>query len=335
MTSQSRQRAIIVGAGLMGRWHAHALGRLGLPIKAIIDPELKWARALTAKHTGAKAADRLDACLAENPGAVVHICTPPDSHGDITRAALEAGCHALVEKPLTPESALTSELLDLAQGEGRLLCPVHQFPFMRGVLKARSRASTIAPIRHVEHIAFSAGAAGLDAEGHDRIAADIVPHSFSLFSCFLDKAPDEIKWQLARPAPGEIRAQGLAGEATAAITISTGGRPTTNRLVIVGERGTLHIDLFHGFCVAESPSVSRMRKIAEPFSLSSKTFLAAGLNLLARSIRREPAYPGLRELIRRFYAAAADSDPPPISPAETLGIARARDQFVEFVRENR
>lgn len=335
MTSHSGQRAIVVGAGLMGRWHAHALGRLGLPIAAIVDPELDRARALASKHAGARAADRLEACLEENPGAVVHICTPPETHGDITRTALEAGCHALVEKPLAPESALTSELFDQAQSAGRLLCPVHQFPFMRGVLRARSLVTTIAPIRHVEHIAFSAGAAGLDAEGHDRIAADIVPHSFSLFSCFLGIAPDEIDWELMRPAPGEIRAQGLAGEATASITISMGGRPTTNRLVIVGERGTLHVDLFHGFCVVESPSVSRLRKIAEPFSLSSKTFLAAGLNLLARTIQREPAYPGLRELIRQFYAAAAGAEPPPIAPAETLAIARARDRFIEFVRESR
>ena len=48
---------------------------------------------------------------------------------------------------------------------------------------------------------------------------------------------------------------------------------------------------------------------------------AAGSNLVRRTVQREPAFPGLRELIRRFYASVAQGTPPPIDPDESVEAA--------------
>ena len=105
------------------------------------------------------------------------------------------------------------------------------------------------------------------------------------------------------------------------------GRPTTNQLEIIGERGTITVDLFHGFAVTFGGTVSRRTKVTRPFTVAASTAAAAAANLAGRAWRREPAYPGLRELLSRFYAAVRGQGPNPISPAETIAIARACERL--------
>jgi hypothetical protein len=85
-------------------------------------------------------------------------------------------------------------------------------------------------------------------------------------------------------------------------------------------------DLFHGFATVDRGQPSRWNKIGSPFVASGRVFGAAGLSLLGRATRNEPAYPGLRELIDRFHRAAAGRGEPPISVAESLDVARLRDR---------
>jgi len=59
---------------------------------------------------------------------------------------------------------------------------------------------------------------------------------------------------------------------------------------------------------------------------------AAAINLAARSARHEPAYPGLRELVRRLYTAIRGQTAGPISPAETLAVAEARDRLLHLLQ---
>ena len=49
--------------------------------------------------------------------------------------------------------------------------------------------------------------------------------------------------------------------------------------------------------------------------------------LAGRALRRETAYPGLRELVRRFHAAAATGAPSPIPLAEIGAVARVWDDL--------
>ncbi|KAG6010370.1 hypothetical protein E4U21_006934 [Claviceps maximensis] len=53
---------------------------------------------------------------------VVVITTPPDSHYQLTKSALEAGKHVLTEKPLVPTSSEADDLMALARTKNRLLC---------------------------------------------------------------------------------------------------------------------------------------------------------------------------------------------------------------------
>ncbi len=98
----------------------------------------------------------------------------------------------------------------------------------------------------------------------------------------------------------------------------------------MGTDATAHADLFHGFATIDRGRGTRARKLAGPFSRSTRTLVGAGANLAARTIAWETASPGLRELVRRTYAAILGGGAPPISDGETIAVAVARDRILEL-----
>lgn len=315
-------RVAIVGAGLMGRWHAASAVRVGGRVTTVVDPDPARARALAERY-GAAVAD-LDSLLATPRADVVHVCTPLPTHAAIAGAVLHRGISVLVEKPLARDPAETDALLGEAEARGVFLCPVHQLPFQRAVQRVLADLARLGSLVHLDYVACSAGGSGrTDAEASGTVA-DILPHPLSLVRRLLPGAVHRLDWHAWRPAPGELRAGAVAGGTTIGVLISMAGRPTRHTLRLVGTAATAHVDLFHGFATVEPGAVSRARKIARPFTHASATLAAAFANLGARALRREPAYPGLRELIGAFYRAVREGGPPPIDAAETRDVALTR-----------
>lgn len=320
-------RVAIVGAGTMGRWHAAAAAAAGGVLTAVADPAPERAAALGAPSCFDSLGDLVESGL---PLDVVHVCTPLASHESLVREALEAGLHVIVEKPLGADAESTAGLLLAAAGRGVTLVPVHQFLFQQGVqrlLRRKERLGTVV------RCAFDAATAGAQVPGvdPDELVADILPHPLSLFSRIARDGAhevDRLAWTCLRPGSGELRALASAGGASFEIVITTRGRPTRAELELIGTRGSARADLFHGFAVLEGGGATRVRKLVRPFVQSGATLAVAGANLAGRALRREPAYPGLRELVRRTYEAIGSGGPPPIGPRETLAVARARDAIL-------
>jgi len=232
-----------------------------------------------------------------------------------------------VEKPLASDAAATGELLAVGAEHGRLVVPVHQFLFQPGVqrlLDERARLGTIV------RCAFVAATAGVEHLGidPDELVAEILPHPLSLFARLFPLPVTESDWVVAHPVEGELRALATVEETTLEITVTTRGRPTRAELELTGSRASGHADLYHGFAVLERRRATGTGKAVRPFFLAGSTLAHAGGNLAARAARREVAYPGLRELVRRTYAAVLHGLPPPIPPVETLAVARARDAIL-------
>jgi predicted dehydrogenase len=315
--------AAVVGAGLMGRWHARELARAGGSVVAVVDPDPQAAAALAGER--AARFPTLTELLDATPIDVVHVCAPTEQHEALVGEALAAGVHVLVEKPLAPDAEATRRLLGTAREAGRLLCPVHQYLFQPGALRAPQALARIGPLVQVDAIACSAGGGGEEGAALDRIALDITPHALAVLQRLLPGGLSEASWSVDRPRPGELRAQGRAGGTGLSIAVSMSGRPPRNELRAVGEGGTLELDFFHGFAHLERGGASRRYKAVRPFARSLGSATAAAANLGRRAARREPAYPGLRTLIERFYEAARTGSEGPISADDTIAVARARD----------
>ncbi len=335
MSTERALRAAIVGAGLMGRWHADAISRVGGTVAVIVDRDWPRACALAARHAGCRAVADFSAVTRDRAADVAHLCTPLETHEALVMQALQAGMHVLVEKPLAQTAAATAALLQRAETQGLLLCPVHQLLFQPGVLHAQQACHTIGPLLHIDFIACSAGADGRSPGEHDRLIADILPHPLSLLARMLPERLATVAWHVQHPMAGELRATGTDGTLSVSVLVSTHGRPTANMLRLIGRKGTLSVDLFHGFHVglqvSERWAKSRMYKIAHPFLFAGGALYAATRNLVSRAVRREVAYPGLRELIQRFYRAVRQEAAPPISTREILDVATVRDHLISML----
>lgn len=323
-------RAGVVGAGLMGRWHAHAISHVGGRVVALIDPDLQRAQTLAARlpHRPVVESDLAQALRAHRID-VLHVCTPLATHDTIARLAIAAGIPVLVEKPVASNAAETEALHRLAEAHGVLLCPVHQFLFQPGILAAERAMATLGVLRQLDLVACSAGADGASDLERETVALDILPHGLALARRLLGVALGGVEWRVSGGPPGEMRAMADVAGTSVMLAVSMRARPTDNALTARCDLGTIRANLFHGYATIERGRPSRLDKLGRPFLGSAKSMGAALGNLMGRVARREPAYPGLRELVRRFHLACAGQASSPISADESVDVARARDSIRE------
>lgn len=317
----------IIGAGLMGRWHAHAARRAGATVRWVVDSDLARATEL-ASTTGSTAAGSLDEVLRARAPDVVHICTPPATHRALARQSFEAGAHAIVEKPLAGSLLETRELITLATQHERVLVPVHQFLFQRGVQELGTR---IPPpqVLGFRSLAFSAGAATRIGHERDEIALEILPHHLALAAQLTGRRMAAVEWAVHRPAPGELHITGLADGAHVSISISLAARPTRNEVELFASEASGYADLFHGFAIIDSRGLSRTQKVWRPFGRNLRHAGAASVNLARRMMTGEPAYPGLQALFHAAYRSCEQRTEWPIPARLIEDESAARDNVRE------
>lgn len=115
----------MIGAGAMGRNHARAYGEIpGAELVAVADIDQARAAEISARHGGRAYHDYLEMLEAEHPDAV-SIVVPTRDHFAVASAALERGCHVLVEKPITGTVEEAVRLLACAEKAGRVLMVGH------------------------------------------------------------------------------------------------------------------------------------------------------------------------------------------------------------------
>ncbi len=312
----------------MGRVHASAAGRNGARVMLVADASRERAEAM-AREVGAKAVSINEMC-ASGTLDVIHVCTPPSEHVEVVSRLLESGVHVLCEKPLAPSAADVERLHDIADIAGVRLCPSHQFPFQRGVQRFVMARESLGNVHHLAAEICTAGAEAGNLVARSQVLADILPHPLSLTLAFGAQRLSDVEWKVIEPLPGELVIGGVSGSIGISLLLSTRGRPTTNSVRVISDRGTVTLDLFHGYSIFERSAVSRMGKLTRPFAGSGLTLANATANGLRRAIDGETSFPGLRELVRRFYASISLGEPQPVNREESVDIARARDAIIAW-----
>lgn len=142
----------VIGLGMMGRTHVgcyRSLAAAGLPCRlvAVCDPDgekragkVKVEGNLKTGSEGERLFEpgtvrgyaRPEELLADNDVALVSVCTYTETHVDLAIAALEAGKHVLVEKPVALRAADVRRLADAARGAKTLCMPAMCIRFWPG-----------------------------------------------------------------------------------------------------------------------------------------------------------------------------------------------------------
>ncbi len=123
----------IVGLGMIADFHAQAIARLdGAKLVGIATRNADKARAFAAKHGAAFHTTDIAALVARPDIDVVCITTPSGGHLEPALAAIRAGKHLVVEKPIEIDLPRTDAILRAAEEANVRVAPIFQGRFGEG-----------------------------------------------------------------------------------------------------------------------------------------------------------------------------------------------------------
>ncbi len=117
----------------------------------------------------------------------VAIATPVHTHFELALAALQAGKHVWVEKPMTENSRQAHELIDAARRFGRVLLVDHTFVYTSAVAKMREiiHSGELGQVYYYDSIRVNLGLFQRDVS----VIADLAVHDFSILDHLLGEHP--------------------------------------------------------------------------------------------------------------------------------------------------
>ena len=154
--------------------------------------DMAWGCDLSEKNR-AKAARQYPAIrmteraedLFEDPTLeLVIIATPPASHFPLAKAALEAGKHVFIEKPLTPTTKEADALVKLAKQKRRRIFVDHTFMFAPAVtqMAAFVQRGLLGRLLYFDSTRINLGIIQKDTN----VLWDLAIHDLSILSTFID-----------------------------------------------------------------------------------------------------------------------------------------------------
>lgn len=133
----------IVGTGMIAGVHAQAINAVdGATLIGVVSRDAERGRDFTALHGGTLVATSVEELVAHEAVEVVCITTPSGAHLEPALAAIAAGKHVVIEKPLEITTARVDALLAAAAQAGVKVAPIFQQRFSEGAqaLKAAVEA---------------------------------------------------------------------------------------------------------------------------------------------------------------------------------------------------
>ena len=118
---------------MIGHFHAKAISAMtGGSLHSVFDLRQEAADKLATEY-GAKAYSDMAGFLADPELEIVTVGTPSGAHLEPTLAALNAGKHAIVEKPLEITLPRIDQLVEAAKANGKTVAPVLNRRFHPGM----------------------------------------------------------------------------------------------------------------------------------------------------------------------------------------------------------
>jgi predicted dehydrogenase len=134
-----RMKVGIIGCGQIAMTHIpYVLAQPDARIVGLADASDGRARELATRfHIPSVHRTLTDLLNTERPD-VVHILTPPQTHATLAIAAMEAGCHVLVEKPMAVNLVEAEAMEAVARRRGVKLCVDHNRLFDPAFVRAKA-----------------------------------------------------------------------------------------------------------------------------------------------------------------------------------------------------
>jgi predicted dehydrogenase len=155
-----------------------------MQLAAVCERDPERADAFRSRVSGVPVEVDFDELLLNPTLDAVLVATPPNTHHTLSKRALLAGKHVLVEKPMAKTSVQALELKNLADQSGLVMMPGHTFLYSPAVNKVRDLINEDA-IGEVYFVTSSR--MNLGRYQADGVICDLAPHDISILLHWLDR----------------------------------------------------------------------------------------------------------------------------------------------------
>lgn len=351
--ARQRLRAAVIGTGKISEEHLRFLGGApGVSLSAVCDLSPSLAKYAVRRFGAERAFTDSSEMLAEARPDVVHVLTPPHTHAALVGAAIEAGAHVIVEKPVAPSNSQFRELFSRARERGRRIVEDQNYRFNEPILEIERmlREGELGEVRDVEVRMSLAirkkGSRYMDANlphPSHKMPAGVI-HEFITHLCYL----------MLRFLPGYERVRAawsncggdelfkyddldallIGPEAHGRIRFSCRTAPDAFTVTVRGSRGWAQTDLFQPHVQSSLP-----RPVGQQLTPLANQF-AGGWELMRSSVSgfrnklfQKTPYEGLRTFLDRTYAALKTGAEPPVTFDDMDSASRLVDELLK--EENR
>jgi predicted dehydrogenase len=174
----------VIGAGYWGpnlarNAAAHPATRLAY----VCDLDADRAHRVASTYAGAAATADFQRVLDDPLVEAVAIATPPSTHARLAIAALRAGKHVLVEKPLADSIEDAEAMIATAERHDRVLMCDHTYCYTPAVQYLRSivHAGDLGDLQFIDSVRINLGLVQRDVD----VVWDLAPHDLSILDAVL------------------------------------------------------------------------------------------------------------------------------------------------------
>lgn len=189
--SERVQNVAVVGLGYWGPNRLRALTDIdGVEVTWICDRDAERLPKLVKRHPAIRATVNYDELLADPGLDAVVLATPVFTHHSLASAALRAGKHVFVEKPLAASSGEANDLFEIAAENDRMLMCGHTFLYSPPVrmIKEILDAGELGDLHFISSSRTNLGPYRSDVS----VLFDLGPHDFSMLIHWLGDVPERV-----------------------------------------------------------------------------------------------------------------------------------------------
>jgi predicted dehydrogenase len=192
----------VVGYGYWGPNLARAFSEAeGTHVAAICDQSPERLQAAAKRYTHAGLTTSFEQLLARPDVDAVAIATPLATHFEMALAALLAGRHVWLEKPMVGNSGHARRLIDEAARHGLTLMIDHPYLYSSAVreIAARVRGGDLGQLHYYDSVRINLGRFRPDTS----VLWDLAAHDLAILDYLTGLEPDTVSATGVRHFPGE------------------------------------------------------------------------------------------------------------------------------------
>lgn len=328
------KRVAVFGAGhwgpnLINNFHGHRRSE----VRWVVDRDPARLEEVRVRFPDVRTSQEAEPVLADREVDAVVIATPTSTHYALSRAALEAGKHVLVEKPVADSARDAEALCELAERMGLVLMVGHVFVYNPAAQQAKQYLTQgdLGRVYYISMVRTNLGPIRVDVNA----AWDLAAHDISLASYWLESEPETVSavggsWINPGIQDAVFATLRYPSDVLVHVHVSWLSPRKARDIAVIGDKRMLTFDDVN---LAEPLRLYDKQVVDEPTyidSFASFRMVVRDGNILVPKV---PMSQPLRNECEHFLDCLESGEPPLTGGAEGLAVVRALEALSRSLSE--